>query len=120
MVKRVVGYDDKGAKVFDREAREYDKGIANTVFGITVGDVFKVIPLIFLCGMVWANQQSINDKMSQMIATNTLAIKDIANTNSKTFVALTEYVSRMDSYLSATTGKRFKNGEPYEFQKLIR
>lgn len=112
MVKKVVGYNDQGEKVFEREARVYDQTIANTMFGISIGDVVKAVPVIFLCGIVWANQQSTNEKLSEAMAANTTSIKEIANSNTRTLNALTDYISKMDSYLSSTTGKRFRNGEP--------
>lgn len=112
MVKRIVGFDEKGKQVFERDARAYDQSLANMKFGLTIGDIVKAVPIIFLCGIVWANQKSTNEKLSEAIQANTTQIKEIVNGNTQTLNFLQSYISRVDNYLSATTGKRFKNGEP--------
>lgn len=114
MVKKIIGLDDAGKQVFERDARSYDQGIADMVFGIRAGDIVKAIPVIFLCGMVWSNQQAFNVKLLDMVNANSQIIKNLASENSKTLSIMNEYIAKMDSYLSAATGKRFRNGEPYE------
>ena len=101
MVKKIIGYNDKDEIVFERDARAYDKEIANTVFGITIGDVIKTVPVIFFCGIVYANQLKFNE---QMLISNTK--------NSEAIGGIKEVLSNLNNYLSPTTGKRFKNGEP--------
>jgi hypothetical protein len=121
VVKRIVGLDDNGKKVFERDAREYDTLIANTKFGVTLGDIVKAVPVIFLCGMLWMKNESAwenqiknNLQMTQAIQANTSEIKNISSNNSKTLSFLQDYIFKMDNYLSSTTGKRFKNGEPQQ------
>jgi hypothetical protein len=101
MVKKIIGYNEEGEKVFERDARDYDKSIANTTFGVSLGDIVKAVPIIFLCGIVWANQQSFNSMVVKSLEKNAEAIGDV-----KTVLA------NLNNYLSSTTGKRFRNGEP--------
>lgn len=112
MVKRIVGYDAQGKKVFDREARSYDNSVENRVFGVSVGDVIKAVPVIFLCGMIWQNQQITNKTLFNSLSENNKSIQELTRSNGATLEFLNKYISRMDNYLSATTGKRFKEGEP--------
>lgn len=101
MVKKIVGYDDSGKKIFEREARAYDQGIANKTFGITVADVFKVVPILVLIVTVYVNQQNFNAKMLESTSENSQAIGGIKET-----------LANLNNYLSATTGKQFKDGIP--------
>lgn len=101
MVQKIVGLDAKGNKVFERDARAYDKGLANTVFGITLGDVFKVIPILILVVSVHVNQQNFNTK-----------ILSISSDNAQAIGGLKDVVINLNNYLSSQTGKQFKDGRP--------
>lgn len=102
MVKKIVGYDEEGNQVFEREAREYDRSIANTPFGITISDIFKVIPVFILIITVYVNQQNFNVQILAMVNNNTSAV-----------VGIKETLGNLNNYLSSTTGKQFKDGRPY-------
>ena len=101
MVEKVRGYDKDDNIIFERSAREYDKSIASTVFGITLSDVFKVIPVLILLVTVYVNQQNFNAQILNSVNNNSRAIEGISTA-----------MSNLNNYLSASTGKRFKNGEP--------
>lgn len=101
MVKRIVGFDDKDKIVFERNARDYDRGIANTMFGVTVGDILKTIPVIIACVMIYANQTHINEKIMFQTSENAQAIGGIK-----------EVLNNLNNYLSSSTGKQFENGRP--------
>lgn len=102
MVKRIVGYDEDDKVVFDRDARPYDLGVAHKTFGITLSDVFKVVPIFFLIVTVYVNQQNFNIKVMEMISTNSSAIGKMCDT-----------LQNINNYLSSSTGKQFKDGRPY-------
>lgn len=101
MVKKIIGIDEEGKQVFTRDARDYDRGIANQLFGLTLGDLIKVGSGIALGVMVYANQQHFNASMVESLKQNSQAIGDIRGT-----------LDNLNLYLSATTGKVFHNGRP--------
>lgn len=109
MVKKIVGYDDGGRKVFERDAREYDKGIMGQIMpGLTIGDIVKTVPIIFAIGVGWNN---FNNQYVSQQNTNTQMIQ--------TLQKITEQVEKhsrilahLDVYLSSSTGKQFSDGEP--------
>ena len=107
MVERIAGYDKSGRKVFERPAREYDHGIANTKFGVSIGDLVKAIPIIFLAGILYAGQQKFNEGMTVMVSNNTKAINSIEET-----------LGNLNNYLSSSTGKQFKDGRPLSMSNL--
>ena len=102
MVKKIIGYDEEGKKVFEREARIYDQSIANTKFGVTLADVFKVVPVFILIVTVYVNQQNFNVQVLNMTNKNTEAISHMGNV-----------LGSLQNYLSSSTGKQFKDGRPY-------
>ena len=110
MVKRIVGYEDdnKTKIVFEREARDYDRSLANSTFGITISDIFRVAPVFIACAIFYFNTIQFReyqmDFNKQIVMANERQDRTIEN------VALA--LSNLNNYLSATTGKRFKNGEP--------
>jgi hypothetical protein len=99
MVKRIVGYDDSGKKVFERDARTYDQSITDSVFGITLSDVFKIIPIFALAINVYSNQKSFNER-----------ILDMTNRNSEAISAMSNGLNNINNSLSAITGKQYKDG----------
>lgn len=103
MVKKVIGINDKGEKLWERDAREYDRTITshNTIFGISVSEIFRVIPVFIAIGMMYSNQQNLNSQMLAMGAANSASI-------SKMVVTL----GHLDNWLSSTTGKQFTDGVP--------
>ena len=101
MVEKIRGYDKHENVIFEREAREYDKSIVNTTFGITISDIFKVIPVLILLITVYINQQNFNVQIIKYMDSNTKTTENIKYT-----------LDNLHNYLSASTGKRFKNGEP--------
>lgn len=108
MVQKIVGYDDKGKKVFEREARAYDQSISKTAFGVTLGDIVKAIPIVFLCGIVYANQQNVNKHMMDAV----LQVSASTSENSKAINGIWVVLNNLNNYLSASTGKQFKDGVP--------
>lgn len=108
MVKTVIGLDAKGEKVFERPARAYDQGIANTVFGITIGDIIKAVPVIIACVMLYANNE--NFKRNQV--TFNSRILTSTNENAQAIGGLKEVMWNLNNYLSSSTGKQFKDGRP--------
>lgn len=108
MVKRIVGYDDSGKQVFDREAREYDKSMNQSTFGVTINDLIKAIPVIFLCGIVYAGQQSINANQVNINAQT----QRLIDKNSEIISSMKDAINNLNMYLSSTTGKQFKDGRP--------
>lgn len=102
MVRKIVGYDNAGKKVFERDARSYDEGIGHIRFGITFADVLKVIPVFILIITVYVNQQNFN-----------VQLLNISNSNSKSIMNITNVLGNLNNYLSSTTGKQFKDGRPY-------
>lgn len=107
MVKKIVGYNEQGKIVFEREAREYDKTIANTAFGVSLGDIVKAVPIIFLCGIIYAGQQNFNERI----------LKNV-NDNSQAIGGMKEALSNLNNYLSSATGKQFKDGRPISYQPI--
>lgn len=102
LVKKIVGFDEEGKKIFERDARAYDNSIANTPFGITLSDIFKVVPVFILIITVYVNQQNFNVQILTMVNNNTSAV-----------VGIKEVLGNLNNYLSSTTGKQFKDGRPY-------
>lgn len=101
MVKIVRGYDDDEKVVFERPAREYDKSIAKTTFGISLGDIVKAIPIIFLCGIVYAHQQEFDSRMLNSM-----------NENSSAVTSIKMVLQHLDNSLTKITGKQFQDGLP--------
>lgn len=101
MVDRIAGYDKSGKKVFERDARLYEQNIANRTFGITIADVFKVLPVFVLIVTVYVNQQNFNMQVMNMLDQNAKAIEGMRNT-----------LSNLNVYLSSSTGKQFRDGRP--------
>jgi len=101
MVKRIIGLDEKGKEVFNREARAYEESIANKTFGITISDVFRVVPILVLLVTVYVNQQNFNYQVLEMTKENTRAIS-----------GMKEVLYNLNNYLSSATGKQFKDGSP--------
>lgn len=101
MVKKIIGIDEEGKQVFARDAREYDRGIANQLFGVTIGDLLKAGSVVALGVMIYANQQHFNTSVVESLKQNSQAIGDIRGT-----------LDNLNLYLSATTGKVFHNGRP--------
>ncbi len=108
MVKRVVGYDDKGKEVFNREAREYDQSISKSVFGITIGDAVKAITVVAIGVMLYANQQRVNEQLMQSIK----LVSDSSERNTAAITSMRDVLWNLNNYLSASTGKQFKDGVP--------
>lgn len=94
MVKRIVGYDDKGNKVFERPAREYDNQISKMVFGITLGDAVKAGSVLALGVMLYANQQTFNGKVLGELTDNAVIRKEIINTLNNINVTLSLIVGK--------------------------
>lgn len=103
MVKKIVGYADDNCtkKIFERDAREYDKSVSNTILGISIGDLVRAVPVIIACGIFYAND--CNFKKTQ-IEFNQQMMLSVNNMN--------ETLTNLNNYLSSTTGKQFKNGWP--------
>lgn len=108
MTTKVAGFDAKGRKIWEREAREYDQSISHKVFGISLGDVVKAVPIIFLCASYYVadvnfkrDQLAINNKMQASFDKQAVSIENM----NKTLINL-------NIYLSATTGKQFQDGLP--------
>lgn len=99
MVRKVRGFDDKGNMVFERDAREYDRSISNTMFGVSMGDIVKAVPIIFMAGMIYMYQQGLNSRILEMVGNNTTAISSMSRS-----------ITRLNMYLSASTGKQFDDG----------
>lgn len=109
MTEKVIGLDRNGKKIWERVARDYDKGIGKS---ITIGDIIKVISMIFACGVFYANQASANKSFADQIKNNHQEILKVAQQGNETLSLLNNYMHSMDSYLSAKTGKTFNNGRP--------
>lgn len=101
MVKRIVGLDAEGKEVFNREARGYDQGISSKTFGITIGDVLKIVPVFILIITVYVNQQNFN-----------IRVLELSSNNAQAIGSLKEVVLNLNNYLSSQTGKQFKDGRP--------
>lgn len=115
--KRVITVKEEVApgqfkQVFHGEdKRYYDEGytnLKNQVFGITISDVFKVIPIIVACVLVYtnnesfkANQLAVNKQMSGQLYDNAQAIGGIK-----------EVLGNLNNYLSSKSGQMFKDGIP--------
>lgn len=103
MARKVIGYDEQGNKIWERDAREYDSKsfMGQIVPGLTIGDIVKAVPVVFLAGMAWMNQQNTNVQFL-----NTMQkISDKVEAHS-------EALQHLDNYMSSATGKQFQNGEP--------
>lgn len=112
MVKRIVGYDEDGNKVFDREARVYDKGMGSSfsLFGaqFSVGDIIKAIPIITICISVYTNQQLTNARFLDSIT----KISQSTENNAQAIAGMKDVLGNLNNYLSSKTGKQFKDGLP--------
>lgn len=106
MVRKIIGYDASGKKVFERDAREYDKSVSGAIFGISIGDIVKAVPVVFLCGIVYANQQNVNSHLMGSIS----EVSKTTALNSEAIGGLKDTLKNLDNYLSASTGKPFYNG----------
>ena len=102
MVKKVVGYDDFGKKVFERDAREYDRLISQNVFGISISDIVKTVPVFIACGIFYANDLNFKRVQTEFNEKMVLSVNNMNNT-----------LTNLNNYLSSTTGKQFKDGRPY-------
>lgn len=76
--------------------------------GITTGDLVRAIPIIFLCGVVYANQQNVNLQLMKSIE----KIDTSSAKNAEAIGGLKELIQNLQNYLSSTTGKQFNNGFP--------
>lgn len=108
MVKKIIGVDEHGKKVFERDARVYDQSIANLRFGVSVGDVLKAVPIIVVCALFYA--QDMNFKENQKLF-NSQVLASI-NENSKAIGGIKDVLFNLNSYLSSETGQQFKDGVP--------
>ncbi len=99
MVKKIVGYDDKGKVVFERNPREMDNLISN--HKITISEVIRVVPILVLLVTVYVNQQNFNTHILRTVDNNSQAIAGIK-----------EVLANLNNYMSSSTGKQFHNGIP--------
>lgn len=102
MIDKIVGVDKNGKKIFERDPRSFDEGIGHLRFGITLADVFKVIPVFILIVTVYVNQQNFNIQIMAMTRSNASSIDKVCET-----------LNNINNYLSSSTGKQFKDGRPY-------
>ncbi len=109
MVKKIVGYDESGKKLFEREARDYDKGIMSQVIpGLTIGDIFKGVVLVFGIGVAYVN---FNNQFAQQQNTNMQMIETLKKITDQV-EKHSRILAHLDSYLSSSTGRQFTDGEP--------
>lgn len=109
MTEKVYGIDKQGKKLWERSARDYDKGIEGQLIrGLTIGDLLKFAVGISACVSfyftqqnAWINQQNLN---TQTIVT-LQKIGDQIEKHSR-------ILSHLDTYLSSSTGKQFSDGQP--------
>jgi len=101
VVEKIKGYDKTGKLVFERNAREYDKSITKTVFGITVADIFKAVPILVLAGVIYGQQEDFNHTVFEWHKEDVSTIEGIKNT-----------LENLNSWLSSSTGRPFKDGMP--------
>lgn len=105
MVKKIVGYDDSGKKVFERDAREYDNFLSNK---FSFKDIIKVIPIVVACCLFYFNMLNFQESQSRF---NITVIQSI-NKNSDAIGGIKDVLSSLDSYLSSSTGRQFERGRP--------
>lgn len=108
MVKKIIGLDEQGKKVFERDARAYDQSVANMRFGISIGDALKAIPFIVFCVLFYAQDQAFKENQK---AFNVQVLKSI-NENSMAIGGIKEVLGNLNNYLSSSTGKQFESGRP--------
>lgn len=113
MVERIVGLNKEGDKVFEREASEYDRGMATMRFGFTPRDIIKAVGFVFLCGTLYAGQQNINKQMLESIVQISANTKD----NASAISGLKDTLYNLNNYLSSSTGKQFKDGRPLSMER---
>lgn len=107
MVDMICGYDKAGKKIFERKAREYDQ--RNIGFmGITVSDLIKSAPVFVACIVFYTN--TINFQKSQQEFNNHVLI--LVQQNSDSVSSLKDVLANLNNYLSAKTGRQFKDGMP--------
>lgn len=87
----------------NQELRQEYASIEKTVLGIRLGDIIKAIPLVFLCGIFYANQQTTN----QRIDNNQTVL-------SKSIEKLIEFNKTSDSWHSTVWGTQFEGGKPID------
>ncbi len=110
MVVKVCGLDDKGKVVFERPARDYDKRIAESVFGVTLGDCLKAASVITVGILIYANQQNFNKTIMESVA----QVSFNTNENAKAISGVKDALNNLNNYLSSSTGKQFKDGRPIQ------
>lgn len=108
MTERVYGVDKQGKKIWERPAREYDKSISNTAFGITIGDLIKAVPVIVACALFYANGETFK---KNQIAFNQQVLTSVDN-NARAVGGIKDVLWNLNNYLSASTGKQFRDGRP--------
>ena len=108
MVDKIVGIDKTGKKLFERNARDYDKGIMDQIIpGLTLGDIVKAVPIFFIAGVAWTN---FNNQYLAQQATNAQLL-DTVKTISGQVEKHSRILIHLDNYLSSATGKQFNDGE---------
>lgn len=104
MVRKIVGYSDEDCqvKVFERDAREYDRTISNGLFGISMSDIVKTIPIFIACIIFYADQMAFKKAQLEFNQQMVSSVNSISNS-----------LGNLNNYLSSTTGKQFKDGRPF-------
>lgn len=108
MTEKVVGLDKTGKQIWERNAREYDRSISNSLFGITIGEAIKVVSVVAVGAMLYANQLKVNEQLMQSIK----LVSETSEKNSEAILGVKDVLWNLNNYLSASTGKQFKDGIP--------
>ena len=109
MTEKVYGTDKNGNKIWERPAKEYDKGIEGQIIkGLTVGDLLKFAAIVVACVAWYFNQQNQWESQKTYNANLVATIQKVGDTVEKH----SKILAHLDAYLSSSTGKQFNDGEP--------
>lgn len=92
-----------------------EQTITSAVFGISIAEIVRFVPIAGLFIAVYVNQQNFNTTQQNFNLQQQQFNKEMVTANAKNSEAIggiKEVLGNLNNYLSATTGKQFRDGVP--------
>lgn len=114
MVETIRGYNKKEEIVFERPARDYEKELSKMVLGLSIGDLIKIGTIVVACTVFYIKNENFKETQSNF---NSQMIES-THKNTAAINAIHETLGNLDTYLSSTAGRQFKDGRPISLSQI--